>query len=317
MPSSRELPSATAQTNTDTTPRLSRRTALAGLLPLLPLSLMGRAAEAAPRPQAKYVFIVSFDGGKPAVMRESQMPTVMQMKQEGAGTWDAWTVVPSITLISHTSMLTGVEPDKHLIDWNDWKPEKGLVKVPTCFALAKAKGKTTAMFAGKEKFKHLIQPDTLDTSFTPPGSATIAAKEVATAAATYIKASKPNLCFVHFPDSDNAGHAIGWGSPEQKQAFADEDAALKILRDAVAAAGIEKDSVFILTADHGGHDKTHGSTSLEDMHIPWIAWGSSVRPGFEVTERVSTCDTAATALALLGVPIPKEMDGAPVLSAFK
>jgi predicted AlkP superfamily pyrophosphatase or phosphodiesterase len=241
------------------------------------------------------------------------MPTLMQMRREGAGTWQAFTVVPSITLISHTSMLTGVQPDKHLIDWNDWKPEKGLVQVPTVFALAKVKGLTTALFAGKEKFKHLNVPNTVD-SFDVPE---FAAKTVAETAAQCITEKKPNLCFIHFADSDGAGHKFGWGSPEQKQAFADVDAALKVIRDAIDKAGIANDSVIIISADHGGHDKTHGSTRLEDMHIPWIVWGKGVKRDFEITKRVSTCDTAATALWLLGVPLPESMDGKPVASAFR
>jgi len=41
-----------------------------------------------------------------------------------------------------------------------------------------------------------------------------------------------------------------------------------------------------------------------------------IKRGFEIKNRVSTCDTAATALWLLGVPVPQEMDGKPVTSAF-
>src|SRR5207253_2768050 len=82
------------------------------------------------------------------------------------------------------------------------------------------------------------------------------AKDVIVGHLKFIAEKKPNLCFIHFADSDGAGHKYGWGSPEQIQAFAEEDLALKILRDAVDAAGIGKDSVFIPSADHGGHAKT-------------------------------------------------------------
>jgi predicted AlkP superfamily pyrophosphatase or phosphodiesterase len=289
-------------------------------LPLAALSIFAflvssfGCANAAPTtpPSTQYVFIVSFDGGKPAVMRESAMPTLLSMVKEGAVTWTAQTVKPSITLVSHTSMLTGVQPDKHKITWNDWQPDRGLVTVPTVFSLARKKGLKTAMFAGKEKFRHLELPDSLD-KFAVPG---YYSKDVAAEAAKYIVAEKPNLCFIHFADSDGAGHEFGWGSEEQKKAFADEDAALKVLRDAVKKAGIESRSTFILSADHGGHDKTHGTDSPEDMCIPWIAWGARVKPHFWIQDDVSTCDTAATALWLLGVPVPASFDGKPVLSAF-
>jgi predicted AlkP superfamily pyrophosphatase or phosphodiesterase len=140
---------------------------------------------------------------------------------------------------------------------------------------------------------------------------------VANVAAQYIKKEKPNLCFIHFADSDGAGHKYGWGSKEQIKAFEDEDQALKTVWSAIQKAGIARRSVLILSADHGGHDKTHGSRSPEDMTIPWIAFGSKVKWGHHITVPVTTYDTAATALWLLGVPVPADWDGKPVQSAFK
>lgn len=260
---------------------------------------------------ARHVFIVSFDGGKPSVIQDSAMPVFQKMQRQGASTWKAVTVVPSITLVAHTSMLTGVQPNKHLIDWNEWQPAKGFVQVPTIFDLAKAQGLTTGLIAGKEKFRHLNSPDSLDFFSADNASALVVAKTTA----KFILANKPSLTFIHFADSDNAGHRFGWGSEEQKRAFADQDAALSILRGAIAKAGIERDSVMIITADHGGHGYGHGSTSLDDMLIPWMAWGKGVKPGV-LKRRVDIFDTAATALWLLGVPIPAAFDGKPVRAAF-
>ncbi|HEX8550887.1 MAG TPA: alkaline phosphatase family protein [Abditibacteriaceae bacterium] len=280
-------------------------------LALLALPLLGGRAHAAPR--ADHVFIISFDGGKPSVMQKSPMPLTMEMAKTGATTWNAQTIFPSITLVSHTSMLTGVQPAKHKIMWNEWIPQNGMVKVPTVFKVARDNGYTTALFAGKAKFRHLNVAGTLDEFQIPSYNS----KVVAAAAAKYIVEKKPNVCFIHFADSDGAGHAHGWGSAEQVQSFADEDAALQIVRDAVKAAGIEKRSTFILSADHGGHDKTHGSNSPEDMTIPWIAWGAGVKPETTITDAVTTFDTAATALWLLDVAVPADWDGKPVTSAFK
>ena len=88
------------------------------------------------------------------------------------------------------------------------------------------------------------------------------------------------------------------------------------MRDAVKEAGIEGKSTFILSSDHGGHDKTHGSDSPEDMTIPWVAWGAGVKSEMTITDAVNTVDTAATALWLLDLPIPEDWDGKPVASAF-
>jgi predicted AlkP superfamily pyrophosphatase or phosphodiesterase len=296
--------------------------------------LTGFALNLLASPRAHHVFIISIDGGKPSVIEQSDLPTLRSLVQEGACTWEATTIYPSVTLPSHTSMLTGVVPEKHKIYWNDWKPRKGIVRVPTIFSLAKAAGFSTAMFVGKEKFGHLELPGTVDwfdyyqalsatISNTPPTGpkphrpGNVLARTVAADAMQYIRQKKPNLCFIHFADPDDVGHKYGWGSPEQIKALGEVDAALAVIRQAVEEAGIGGDSVLIITADHGGHRKTHGGKTLEDMHIPWIAWGKDVKKNFTITTPVNTCDTAATALWLLDVPIPSSFDGAPVKSAFE
>jgi predicted AlkP superfamily pyrophosphatase or phosphodiesterase len=267
---------------------------------------------------SEHVFIISFDGGKPSVMQQSKMPVLQKLSRDGATTWNARTVMPSITLVSHTSMLTGLQPQKHKIDWNTWKPENGVVGVPTIFSLAKDEAKIqkremiTAMFFGKEKFLHLTRPGTLDAVCLPDYSAKIVAEQ----AAQYIQKKKPHLCFIHFADPDGAGHDKGWGSQEQKEAFARCDDALKTLLSGIHKAGIAAKSTLILSADHGGHDKTHGSDSLDDLVIPWIAYGAGIRPRTLLTSPISTCDTAATALQLLRIPLPPELDGKPVWSAL-
>jgi predicted AlkP superfamily pyrophosphatase or phosphodiesterase len=180
------------------------------------------------------------------------------------------------------------------------------------------------MFVGKEKFKHLNQPGSLDAFVWPQPISD--AKAVAEAFAAQLAGLKPNLCFIHFADPDTAGHKYGAASPEKIRALADCDAALKVIKDAIAAAGLTESSVIILTADHGSHDTknkegkivgTHGSATTDDVTIPWIAWGKRVRKDFTITAPVVQYDTAATALWLLKVPLPESFWGRPVSSAFK
>jgi len=274
-------------------------------------------------PRVHHVFIISFDQGNPDLIEKSDMPVLHQMVAEGAHTWEAYTVVPSLTLPSHTSMLTGVGPQKHQILWNDYEPEKGLVTVPTIFSIAKESGLVTAMFVGKEKFKHLNLPGSVDDFVWPRPEDN--AKAVAKAFASAVLQLKPNLCFIHFRDPDSAGHKYGADSPEKIQALKDCDDALKTIKGAIAAAGLAEDTVIILTADHGSHNVknkegkivgTHGTADTADVKIPWIAWGKTVKRDFAVTAVVVQYDTAATALWLLGIPIPDIFWGRPVTSAF-
>lgn len=297
--------------------RSSFAACVAGLVGLITSGFFLTGSVAAPTGFVEHVFIVSFDGGGGApgqIESNDKMPVFKRMVAEGASTWSARTIFPSITLPSHTAMLTGVGPDKHQILWNDWKPEKGLVPVPTVFSEAKKQSLSTAMLVGKVKFRHLLLPGSVDLFVLPEPKSN--AKAVASAVAENLSKLKPNVCFIHFADPDSSGHKYGWGSPEQAAALVDCDAALQTVREAIKAAGLENSSVVILTADHGGHDKTHGSAEPMDMNIPWVAWGKGVKKGTVLTSPITTYDTSATALWLLGVPIPKEWDGKPVKEAF-
>jgi arylsulfatase A-like enzyme len=272
---------------------------------------------------AHHVFIISFDQGNPDLIKRIDMPTFHQMVAEGACSWNAYTVVPSLTLPSHTSMLTGLGVQQHQILWNDYEPNKGLVKFPTIFSIAKEHGMTTAMYVGKEKFKHLLLPGSVDEFVWPQPDDS--AKAVAAAFVASVGKLKPNVCFIHFGDPDVAGHAHGAESPEKIKALKDCDDALKSIKDAIAAAGILDDSVIILTADHGSHDikklgktyGTHGDATSDDVRIPWVAWGKSVKKDYSITAPVVQYDTAATALWVLGIPVPESFWGRPVKSAFE
>ena len=289
------------------------------------LGLVCSSALAANPPRSvKHVFIISFDQGNPELIRTNDLPTFHQMVKEGAHAQEAYTIVPPLTLPSHTSMLTGVGIQKHQITWNNYVPTNGFVKVPTIFSLAKQRGLKTAMFVGKEKFKHLEVPGTIDELVWPQPDDD--AKSVAKAFATEFAKTKPNLTFIHFRDPDTVGHATGAYSQEKIKALKDCDEALATIKDAVTAAGVLKDSVFILTADHGSHDSktkegkivgSHSDARPEDVLIPWVVWGKGVKKDFTVTAPVMQYDTAATAIWLLKVPVPESFWGRPATSAFK
>ena len=293
------------------------------------LAVTATAAE----PRTGHVFVVSIDGANCELVQKAAMPNLHRLVAEGAHTWQARTILPSKTLPSHTSMLTGVDIARHQIDWNDYFPMRGMVKVPTVFSLAKAARPetATALFCGKIKFRHLwSRKDSLDVfdcggayEYGPiPASEDkklVPAAQVAERAAAWIVEKKPTLCMVHFPDVDSAGHKFGWGSPEQAEAFKVCDQALGQVLAAIDKAGLRENSTVIVTADHGGKDKGHFEPIPSNTHIPWIAWGKGVRPGHTLQQRQPmTYDTAATVLWLLGVPLPESaFDGRPVTEAFR
>ena len=279
-------------------------------------------AQTLPTTRPARVLIVSIDGLRPDMALRAATPTLHRLMDSGSFSFWARTTALAITLPSHTSMLTGVIPRKHEIEWNKDLPLKEPVypNFPTLFEVAHRRKYTTAMVAGKSKFNTLAKPGTLDWMW-------IAAEthgedaQVAEHAIELFREHQPQVMFIHFPSTDNVGHAKGWGSPEQLATIEGADAELgKVL--AVLEELKLKDETFILvTSDHGGAGRTHVPDDARSRHIPWIAVGPGVRKNIDLTTYadliINTEDTFATACHVLKLPLDKRLDGKPVLAIFE
>lgn len=275
-----------------------------------------RTAASVSQAVTDHVLVISIDGLRPDAIDQFRATTLQRLMREGSYTLNAKTIMPSRTLPSHTSMLTGLEPHEHGITWNsDETDTHGVVAVPTIFAKARERGLSTAAFFSKSKFHHLEVPRTLNHSEAPDGSATWDASRTVANVNRYLRSEKPNLLFVHLAEPDYAGHRFGWMSWFYGRAVRKADGAVAELLKAADAAFGKGQYAVILTADHGGHGWSHGSSDPRDVTIPWIAWGEGVRAGARVPDGVRTMDTAATALWLLG--LPSLGVGHPVQTAFR
>lgn len=267
-----------------------------------------------------HVVVISVDGLRVDALAAYAPPTIQRLSREGATSLTAQTIIPSLTLPSHTSMLTGTEPRVHGITWNtDQTLARGQhLPVPTIFTVAKQSGLRTAAFFSKSKFHHLEHLPSLDYSQSPDGGwGKIFAYRTAEDVERYLEFGRPNLMFVHLGDADYAGHFLGWMSPAYGAAVrAADDAVRRIVAAADRAFGPGQ-YVVILTADHGGVGRTHGAADPRNRTIPWLAWGERVASGRTLPVGIRTMDTAATALWLLGVSLPSHVVGRPVMTAFR
>ena len=265
-----------------------------------------------------HVIIISVDGLRPDAIRRFGARTLQRMVADGSHTFEATTVKPSSTLPSHTSMLTGTDPETHGVGWNDERLEThGHVVTPTIFAAAKAAGFHTAAFFSKSKFQHLAVPGTLDYAQVPAGwPGKWLADRTIDGVERYLETERPNLLFVHVGEPDFAGHVFGWMSDPYGWAVRQADEEIGELLDAADEAFGAGAYTVLITADHGGHGRGHGSEDPRDVTIPWIAWGKGVSPGVLLEPGIRTMDTAATALWLLGVEQGPESVGVAVTAAF-
>ena len=261
-------------------------------------------------PPARRVIILSIDGLRPDAILPAPMPNLTALMLSGAFSLGAQTVFPSVTLVSHASMLSGLCPSKHGVDWNDYIPERGYAQGTDLFDIAHAAGLRTYMYAGKEKLQQVTEPASLD-RFVYVNDRDLVLTE-------RLIAEFPQdfgVLFIHFPLVDGMGHEYGWLSPEQLSVIRRADEALGLLLAELDARSLHNETLIIVSSDHGGHGTSHGGSSPEDMTIPWIAAGPGIPPK-TLTTVVHTIDTAATAAFALGLPIPTEWDGVPVYEAF-
>ncbi|MDR7521863.1 MAG: alkaline phosphatase family protein [Armatimonadota bacterium] len=293
---------------------LCRATVLA--VPLLVLAwalVSGGAGPQAPAPPAaRHVVLLSLDGARADAVRAAVPPA---LAARGAVSWTAQTISPSLTLPSHASMLSGVPPAVHGVTFNDWREGQPYFARASIFTQVARSGGQAAAFVHKAKML----------MFMPAGSGTTARflryprvgqAEVVDTAARFFAAARPTLLFIHVADPDAVGHAQGWMGEAYLRVIAGIPALIERLLRVLDDAGVADAALVIVTADHGGHGRTHGTNRPEDMTIPWMAFGGAARPG-SIQQRVVTYDTAATVLAALGLPVPGDWQGRPVMGALR
>jgi len=267
-----------------------------------PLALDRPLPEARWQPAARRALLVSVDGLAPRVLELSDAPTLSRLARQGARAREARSVVPSITLTAHTTLLSGLGPERHGVLWNRYQPWSA-VAVPTVFGTCAARGLRCGLFAGKPKFAHFAEGE--------PGVERYRLGRddgaVLGAAAAYTRERDPDLLVIHLAEVDLAGHAEGWGSPAQRDAVRRADRVLGEFLEAFRAAS-SRPFTLLLTADHGGRGTRHGSDHADDVAVPWILYGDGVAPGAALPD-AGALDAAPTLLAILGLRAPAEWPG--------
>ena len=124
----------------------------------------------------------------------------------------------------------------------------------------------------------------------------------------YIKLGNPDFVFLYMVETDEkGGHDSGWMSETYLDYISK---AIDNVKRVVEEVGDEYS--VIVTADHGGHDRAHGTDMDEDMTIPMIFTGPDFEPGKEL-KNVSLLDIAPTIAEIMNVSKPREWEGKSLL----
>jgi predicted AlkP superfamily pyrophosphatase or phosphodiesterase len=240
---------------------------------------------------AKHVIFLTIDGFRPDFYLDSewQTPNLHMLMKDGAYAKGVNSVFPSMTYPSHTTLVTGVQPAKHGIYYNNiftpdgarqqpyWQDSS--IHVPTIWKAAKDQGMTVALLYWPVSANAPVDYNIPDIGglgdevreqySLPKGFYAEVKKEVfggvdkidhgknqniAKIAAYIIKKSKPQLMTIHVFSVDGAAHAVGRNGTQVQEAVADADAAVGIIVDALKAAGIWENTVLLIGGDHGFYD---------------------------------------------------------------
>ncbi|MDE6451953.1 MAG: alkaline phosphatase, partial [Odoribacter sp.] len=135
-------------------------------------------------------------------------------------------------------------------------------------------------------------------------------------AVKYIKEKRPQLAAFCFDNPDHVGHQVGHDTPAYYEKLEELDGYVGRIVQAVKDAGMLDETIFIVTADHGGIQKGHGGKSLQEMQVPFIISGKGVKAGHQIVSSVMQFDAAATIAYILGAEAPQVWIGRPVTEVF-
>ena len=313
---------------------------------------------------AEYVIHISIDGLNPVWLQQvidaGDAPTLERLQKEGAWTANARTdFTHTVTLPNHTSMITGrpvLQPDGHASRASSTAgrstmcPKLGATLhntgnpaakyIASTFDVVHDAGLSTAFYNTKDKFilyeksyderNGAANPHgrkKIDVYFFQDDGPPAYSAEMNRRFLSDLAANHFNYSFVHYRDTDSAGHAFGWGSPDYLRAIATVDGYLAdVLKLVESDSKLKGKTAIVVNTDHGGVGANHGESELAvNYTIPVFVWGAGVghgdlyemnrdtrtEPGesrleYSATDQpIRNGDTGNLALDLLGLgPIP-------------
>lgn len=255
----------------------------------------------------KKVILISIDGMRPDGLKTCGSEFLNEILNKSSYTFDAKTVYPSITLPCHLSLFHSVPPERHGTTTNTYvvpvRPVSGL------FEQLKIAGKKSAMFFGWEPMRDIGRPKSLaaseyiDSNLFEHSDAMVTER-----ALNYIKFAKPDFIFLYMAETDDkGGHDCGWMS----ETYLDYvKHAINNVKKVIDEVGEEY--TIIVTSDHGGHGRTHGTDMPEDMTIPMIFCGSEFEKNKELKD-INILDIAPTIAEIMCLDVPREWEGKSIL----
>ena len=269
------------------------------------------SVEAKPIPVSKgaykHVIIIGVDGGG-AFFKNTSTPRMDAIFKKGAVSYRTKTSYPTISAQCWGSMLHSVLPEFHRLTNGTVgsKPFKPDSPFPSVFRLVKEAlpNANMASFCNWNPINIGIIEDNLGVV-----KGTGSDPEVAAQVVNYIQGNDPTLVFVQFDSVDGAGHGSGYGSARHLSAITAVDALIGNIYDAVKRKGILDDTLFLVSADHGGTPEgSHGGDTDAERYVFLGVAGKTVVEGGQIQEP-EVRDIAAISAYAFGLDFPETWTG--------
>ena len=226
-------------------------------LPLLALLLAASLFLPALAAAYEHLLIVSIDALHPDALDAKVSPTLHGLMLGGRYTLEGRSVSPPKTLIAHTSMLTGLTPSATASGTTTGDPANRGSGCRPC-SMTQRGSATPRPFTSRRPSSVIWRPPRW---MTRPWPQRTGAPWPGHSCARPAGASS----LLHISGLEYAGSRSGWLSEDYLDTLSSIDLALVPLLEAARKGG---DYLILVTSDHAGHDREHGTDHRRTTGYP-------------------------------------------------
>jgi predicted AlkP superfamily pyrophosphatase or phosphodiesterase len=245
----------------------------------------------------KRVIVFCVDG-LGAFGKKHPTPFISAFIENGSYTFNGETVFPSMSREAWGSMVHGVPPEIHKLNWQNehWVPPD---IIPSCIALVQMQfpGRRIGVFVNWPPFISGVwsQGARYDT-FSVMNDESVTNRTIG-----YLEETDPVLLFIQLDNLDEIGHSKDYQSNEYFAALDVIDGQLSRIWAALERRNLLEDTLSMIVTDHGGIDHHHGGPTPEEMTIFFAVQGKCVARNRTIAQ-FNISDVAPIVTFALGVP---------------
>ena len=241
----------------------------------------------------KHVVIIGVDGAG-AYFKDTDTPRCDEIFKDQATTYKSLMALPTMSAQGWASILHGVLPEFHGLTNAiiEKTPYPVYSPYPSLFRVAR-EAMPDAELASFVEWNP-INIGIVENNLNVEKGTGEDDAEVTGRILTYLRGKTPTVLFVQFSSPDDIGEKYGFGTDIYLSTVSTADALIGRIYDQLKLKGILDDTLFIVTADHGGKGKTHGGDSDEEKYVFLGVAGKTVASGTIVEAEGDECVTGVT-----------------------